>query len=617
MKKITTKITAITLMMALYSAAYAQDYCENGSYGNQFMWVESISSGPFVNDSGPFHNNYGDQDHLYIGYADYTDQVITWETVSNTIELIPGRFSHPVMNDYPTYWQLWIDLNADQTFSDDELLLSEGSLQTVIGSIDLSNLTLNSDLVTRMRLSASFSPNAPECGSLGNGEVEDYTVVITAPVQNTLLVPGQYSKIQDAVDAAMPGDRVLVNSGTYYEDIVIDKPLLLESNFGPSNTTISTAAFKHPVWVKSPDVTISGFNFLTTVRNSKAAILFDQGAHDGQVTNVQCQASAEEAYWYMVRVNMANRIDISGVQCDAGGIYGIYAQDATDLSITDVEISGHTGAGIQLVRVENAVVENNFIHHNSDGIFVGSSQQITVRNNAVNNNESDVLDPLQYGSGIMVAVSTEIDLDNNLLDNNSSAGIKIINSDFVAVTNNDSINSRNSGLRVSDSNDLIIDNNLIQDNGQFGIYLIRSDDNQFTNNEVVKNNQSLVFWTSDNNTLFGNILIEDESNQNLCLFTIHVESINNQIYANTFKYGSLDGFCGYSDESNLWHAPEAITYVYQDQTFFSQIGNYHSYGDHTDVNSDGIADQPFTKSHLNITDAFPLTHEFSEYVIEQ
>ncbi|MBL4659487.1 MAG: hypothetical protein JKY19_03955, partial [Alcanivoracaceae bacterium] len=68
-------------------------------------------------------------------------------------------------------------------------------------------------------------------------DVEDYTVIITPAVQDTFLVPEEYGTIQAAIDAATPGAQVLVNSGTYHEDIVIDKPLVLKSNFGPSKLT--------------------------------------------------------------------------------------------------------------------------------------------------------------------------------------------------------------------------------------------------------------------------------------------------------------------------------------------------------------------------------------------
>ena len=45
----------------------------------------------------------------------------------------------------------------------------------------------------------------------------------------TLLVPEEYSTIQAGVDAAVDGDTVLVNQGTYYENIHLTKSILLTS----------------------------------------------------------------------------------------------------------------------------------------------------------------------------------------------------------------------------------------------------------------------------------------------------------------------------------------------------------------------------------------------------
>ena len=45
----------------------------------------------------------------------------------------------------------------------------------------------------------------------------------------TLLVPEDYSTIQAGVDAAVDGDTVLVNQGTYYENIHLTKSIVLTS----------------------------------------------------------------------------------------------------------------------------------------------------------------------------------------------------------------------------------------------------------------------------------------------------------------------------------------------------------------------------------------------------
>lgn len=53
------------------------------------------------------------------------------------------------------------------------------------------------------------------------------TLTVQQTEAGTIVVPIQYSTIQEAVDAATPGDPIQVLNGTYYESVNIDKSLNL------------------------------------------------------------------------------------------------------------------------------------------------------------------------------------------------------------------------------------------------------------------------------------------------------------------------------------------------------------------------------------------------------
>jgi len=75
--------------------------------------------------------------------------------------------------------------------------------------------------------------------------------------------PGNYTRIQDAIDNASDGDRIFVYSGTYYEKIVIDKSVILVGE-DKNTTIIDSSHSENIVNIVCDNATISGF----TIQNS-------------------------------------------------------------------------------------------------------------------------------------------------------------------------------------------------------------------------------------------------------------------------------------------------------------------------------------------------------------
>ena len=79
-------------------------------------------------------------------------------------------------------------------------------------------------------------------------------------------VPEDYPTIQQAIDASEPGGTILVAPGTYYERIIIDKPISLIGE-DKKSTIIIGSGIGDVVYVSSDGVMISGFTIKALVQS--------------------------------------------------------------------------------------------------------------------------------------------------------------------------------------------------------------------------------------------------------------------------------------------------------------------------------------------------------------
>ena len=126
------------------------------------MWIESVSVAGITNTSG----SQG-------GYADFTGLgPIYLDRAANAIDLVPGFSRH----NRNVYWSVWIDLNLDGAFTDNERLFTAESEIMVSGSVTIPPVADAG--LTRMRVMMNRRDNAEPFQDFRAGEVEDYTVVL-------------------------------------------------------------------------------------------------------------------------------------------------------------------------------------------------------------------------------------------------------------------------------------------------------------------------------------------------------------------------------------------------------------------------------------------------------
>jgi len=197
-----------------------------------------------------------------------------------------------------------------------------------------------------------------------------------------------YTKIQDAIDAAGEGDTIYIYSGTYNENIVIDKTLVLIG--------------------ENKDSTI-----IAGVSNSQVAL-----AIKGTVVE------------YVSNVSISDLTILQNPTAISNEYANVYIEYARDCIIKDCIIKNSFN-GIRAKQTDESIISGNTIENNQeDGILLFiSSDKNEIKNNVIQNNKRGIY---------LQDFCTENTIATNDISGNSNRGILIMGgSDNNVIYHND------------------------------------------------------------------------------------------------------------------------------------------------------------------------------------
>ncbi len=236
--------------------------------------------------------------------------------------------------------------------------------------------------------------------------------------------PADFTRIQDAIEAADPGDTIEVASGTYYEHLTIDKDVFLVGE-DRSTTIIDGSNSGTVVYISANVVSVSGF----TIRYS--GLYFDDNG---------------------IRLDSSNNIVISG-NVLTNNTWGIWLEQASNNAVTKNIITNSSESGVYLGASNNNVVNSNTITNNTYGMWLErSSTNNAIRGNIVTWN----------WMGISLAETSD---GNSVYEN--------------TITKNDE------GLHLFSDFNSIYENTIA--NNWVGIYSLKSKENTIYHNNLINN----------------------------------------------------------------------------------------------------------------------------------
>ena len=298
-----------------------------------------------------------------------------------------------------------------------------------------------------------------------------------------LVVPDNYSTIQSAVDAASTNDVIHVKSGTYNENLAIDKQItLIGENRG--NTIITTNTEQPTITITATNVTVTGF----TIKGTNTGIYIT--AENCTLTNniiegcgkgIHAQKDTNQFFHYInIKNNTITNNTEDGILFDGEGTPFMFNVTGNTLTSNNF--------GIRTVDSYRCLIQNNTIYGNTIGIDAAGTR-LDIMNNTLNENTETAIkvhNPPTESSDLVKIFYNNIQ--------NSKQGVAILQSGRKYIMQNN-INNCTTALSFTQSsfNQNSVDRNNITDNTT-GISIIQSNTDiyRISENNFIDNNQHFV-----------------------------------------------------------------------------------------------------------------------------
>lgn len=311
-----------------------------------------------------------------------------------------------------------------------------------------------------------------------NSTVRNGSVSLGTTLASTLiLVPENYSSIQEAVNAANPGDTVFVQNGTYYESIYINKTVTLVG-IDPDRTVIdgsrSNATYDPVIWISGEsagNVVLRNF----TVKGSRNS-------------------------------------------------WGIYILGASNITVENNVITNNHGGIVADESDSNAIVNNTIEDNVYEGLLLLESSGNTVKNNTLDRNtynfgiqdsafDNDIDESNLINGEPIYYLQNHADITINPTTYQKIGYLALINCSDMTVENLNLSNNYN-GILIAQTDDTNLTNNTFTDNC-VGVEADDSAGNTFQANNIANNFQGIALTNSSYNTYKQNNLTANTQHINI------------------------------------------------------------------------------------------------------
>ncbi len=352
--------------------------------------------------------------------------------------------------------------------------------------------------------------------------------------------------LQARIEAAAPGDTIVVDGGVHDGPFVVDTSLVL---VGENRPHLRGDDQTHVVTVTAPDVTIAGFR----ITDSGKSLNQDHAGVMVQAARVTLCDNHLSDVLHGIYVKGNPRVVIAGNRIEGPPTVSrrLSPEEARRHDCTVPPAGGdcevplpvpQRGNGVHLWNALHSTITHNTVHHTRDGIYFSHSNHAYAAHNTIHD--------VRYGLHYMY--SDDNVFEHNRFTDNASGSALMYSTGLVARHNvfHSNRTQRGYGLLLQSMDNSRFVNNQMTQNGT-GVYIENSTRSAFERNVVASNYRGLRFSGS---------------------------STDNQFWENVFQGNLNTATVDGTSETNEWQVDGR--------------GNYWGPRGLLDVNADGVSELP-------------------------
>jgi len=284
-----------------------------------------------------------------------------------------------------------------------------------------------------------------------------------------------YQHITDAINNATDTDTIVINHGTYHEQITLTKQLTIQGQ--DKNTTILTADNKGTIITITTDhCTIHNLTVLNSAGLPHTAAI-DIHANGTTLTHLNI-------YRNRIGIQLTNHTTLTIQDCmiHTNG-QGIHTQHSTNIQIHNTYLY-HNAIAILLHNTTATLIDTCYLHTNGAGTYALNSTNILIINSAYadnndnqggaffrNSHHAHIINSLftNQGVGIGIKNSDTINITHNTFDRNTHFATKLYNATNITITSNTYHNNLRNAIYAEHSTLTITYNDFTLDTN-YGLY---------------------------------------------------------------------------------------------------------------------------------------------------